>query len=854
MPSAPACPTSPVSYRRYPFLPLASLLLILIAASAPAQTAYTVSHLAGPLGGPGNADGIGSNARFWNPEGVAVDLAGNIYVADTSSETLRKITAGGLVTTFAGIPDFPNGKGTSYPSSGPAPQTPFSFPGSVTVDSAGNLYVANQGDNTISKVSPTGVATILAGASGVSGAIDGSAFTARFNQPTGVAVDTSGNVYVADQSNHTIRQISAGGIVTTVAGSAGVSGSTDGSDTSALFNNPTGVAVDLAGNVYVADSNNHTIRKIAPAPGGVTTLAGLAGASGSVDGTGTAARFNQPAGVAVDNSGNVYVADQYNHTIRKITAAGVVTTLAGTPGVTGFADGTGTTAQFTYPSGVAVDSAGNVVVADTTNCLVRRVTPGGVVTTVAGNAAQFGGADGTGTAARFGLPSAAAFDATGNLYVADTTVNSSGLVNLLRKVTPGGSVTTLATMSVNANTRVWSPNYFPTNIGVDAAGNVYVAEKTLNMILKVTPSGVVSTLAGTAGMSGSADGTGAAARFNQPLSIGLDATGNLFVTDTNNNTIRKITPAGVVTTLAGTAGVFGTADGTGTAATFISPTGIAVDSAGNLFVSDNGASGIRKVTPAGVVTTLATGLGVYTHMDGSGITDSYTLAGVAVDASGNVYVAAGSTIQKVTPAGLVTTIAGTPGLTGSLDGVGSVAQFNVPNGLAVDSAGTLYITDINNSAIRKAVVAGPPAITAQPTGQSVGAGGNVQFSVTASSALTLTYQWMLNGSPLSGATGSSLNLNGVMSANAGDYTVVVTNAAGNVTSSKATLTVGAAMPPPSSGGGGGGAMEAWFAFAVLALAVGSRFRAKSIPAMSLLTYCQQVKVAMSTRMGPGNAV
>jgi hypothetical protein len=248
-------------------------------------------------------------------------------VADSYNETIRKITLAGVVTTLAGS------AGVSGSADGTGSAARFSSPGGVATDSGGNIYVTDAAA-TIRKITPSGVVTTLAGSASGRGSEVGTGSAASFNRPAGVAADSGGNVYVADTDNSTIRKITPAGVVTTVAGSAGLRGSADGTGSAARFNSPWGVATDSSGNVYVADSRNDTIRKITPA-GVVTTLAGSAGFFGSEDGTGSAARFNSPWGVATDSSGNVYVADSGNHTIRKMTPAGVVTTLAGLPGLKG---------------------------------------------------------------------------------------------------------------------------------------------------------------------------------------------------------------------------------------------------------------------------------------------------------------------------------------------------------------------------------------------------------------------------------------------------------------------------------------------------------------------------------------
>lgn len=542
-------------------------------------TAGVVTTLAGRAGAFGSIDGAGATACFYEPVGVAADGEGNVYVADSGNHTIRKITPGGVVTTFAGT------AGAKGSTDGTGPLARFSGPKGLVVDSAGNVLVSDRANHAIRRITPAGVVTTLAGTAGVKGSADGTAAAAQFNEPAGLAADGAGNLYVSDSVNDTIRKLTPGGMVTTLAGTAGATGSSDGTGAAARFNFPEGLAADRAGNLYVADHLNYTIRKITPA-GLVTTLAGTADIRGSTDGTGTAARFFAPEGVAIDAAGNVYVADMFNHAIRKITPAGVVSTFAGTAVVRGSADGTGVAARFAEPVGIAADSAGNVYVADMFNYAIRKVTPAGVVTTLAGAAGVEGSTDGIGAAARFKSPNGIAADGAGNVYVTDA--------GSIRKITPAGVVTTLpGTVGADA-----------TGIATDGAGNVYVADTLRHTIRKITPAGVVSTLAGAEGVSGDIDGTGAAARLNGPVRLATDGAGNVYVTEPSNYTIRRITPAGVVTTLAGTARAKGSTDGIGAAARFGDPDGIATDSEGNVYVADWGNHTIRKITPAGVVSTI----------------------------------------------------------------------------------------------------------------------------------------------------------------------------------------------------------------------------------------------------------
>ena len=619
------------------------------------------------------------------PVSPLVTTTYTLTVSNQTGQTVSAsttVTVGGVVQASLGVfAGLPSGVGMV---NGTASAARFDFPCSVGVDGSGNTYVADTANACIRLISPAGVVSTFAGNPGHPGSADGTGSAAGFNQPDGLAVDKNGNVYVADTANATLRMITPAGVVTTLAGKAGVTGNVNGPAAGATFNQPSAVAVDAGLNLYVADSGNHAIRLVTPA-GVVSTLAGT-GAAGKADGPAVSATFNAPMGVAVDGAGNVFVADTQNHTIRQITA-GIVSTLAGTAGAPGSADGTGIKAAFSGPTGLAVAASGTLFVADTGNQTLRAIKAGGITTTLAGMAGTFGDTNALGKAATFYSPRGLALDGASNLYVADAANN------LIRLVSPLGTVANFAGIAGSPGwaegkgTTVAFNN--PVALAVNAAGTLYVAEATNHIIRMVTAAGQSSTVAGTPQVAGYQDGPGATAAFNTPSDVAMDGAGNLFVADAGNQVIRKITAAGVVTTLAGTPGTAGFLDGAAATATFNQPSALALDGLGNVYVADTGNGAIRLISSGGVVSTVAKG---YTQVQG-----------LAVDAAGNVYAADAGVNALYVISGLKasTLLAGKPGVTGSADGAALSATFNHPTRLTLDAADNLYVTDAFNDTIRK---------------------------------------------------------------------------------------------------------------------------------------------------------
>ncbi len=666
-------------------------------------------------------DGTASSAAFNNPTGVAQDAAGNLFIADAGNNSIRMINPSGVVSTIAGTGSFgfDNGPGNS---------ATFAIPGAVALGPDNNLYVSDILNHCIRKLSrpvteglPWTVTT-LAG-SGTAGFSDATGTAAKFSAPHGLAFDSAGRLYVADTGNHRIRRITVNDrIVDTFAGT-GTSGATEGLRTVATFNNPFGVVFDSAGNLYIADRDNHRIRKI-NTNGTVSTLAGST--SGSVNGTGAGAQFNRPIGLAADALGNLYVADENNHSIRKVTTpAGLVSTVAGL-GTSGMVNGSSNFARFNGPTSLIVDLYGHLIVADAKNHRIRKIVVNAILVpaTVSG-----GNLTATINAEELGLdpntvyyfrwrslldqstqPLGQSFyllDAPGVTTTAATGITRSA-ATLNASVDPQGSATTVS-FEYSTDPNLEGPIRVepagtaindPQGMAVDGEGNLYIADSGAHRILKRTPEGAMILFAGD-GTPGFADGQGNAARFDHPSDIAVDVAGNLYVADEFNHRVRKITPNGNVSTIAGS-NIAGFADApVATGGQLLFPTGVAVDATGaNIYIADRGNHRIRLVS-GGALSTFA-GAGTAGYVQGLATVAKFNNpTGVAVDALGNVYVAdRDNHCVRLIFSGTVSTAAGT-GTAGFLDGDAGIAQFASPSDVAVDLDGRVLVADRDNHRLRR---------------------------------------------------------------------------------------------------------------------------------------------------------
>ena len=761
---------------------------------------YVIKTVAGTY--PEGDGGPATAALLESPSGVAVDTKGNLYIADGDLHGIRLVARNGTITTIAGIDAY-----------------------DVAVDASGNVYAVD-GYVGAYKITPAGGVSIVAGTTYGYGGDNGPATAAQLASPEGIAVDAQGNIYIADTDNCRIRKITPDGKIQTIAGT-GIPGTLgdNGTATQARLAYPVSVAVDSAGNVYIGEE--YGIRKINSATQIISTIVGLGNTV--VDGPALTSAVGSTLGLAVDAEGDVYVADGDNDVVRVIIGTNIKT-IAGTAGKAGFGGdgGTGAAALLNEPVGITLDSSGNLYVADQDNDRIREITAQGNISTVAG-ASHFGGDNGPATAALLHLPMHAMGDANGNLYVSD------GANNRIRKIDGTGNITTIAGTGVCGYTGDNGPAAQaticgPTELALDSIGDIYFADTDNLVVRKISTGGVITTYAGTGTYGDTGDnGQATAATFSYPYGIAIGGNGVVYVADAGANRVRQISPQGVITPFAGTEQFGYAGDGSlATAAKLYYPGELATDASGSVYIADISNHRIRKVTN-GIITTA---VGITTCCaSGTGANAAYigTPSGVAVDSAGNLYVSESnySYIAKVNPAAnTISMIAGTgdPGFAGD-GGLATNASVDLPMGLWVTGAGDVYFADYANSRIRELVLDTPTGIAiaggdaqSGTTGSALGTALTVQMAFRAGVAVVgipVTFAVTSGSATLSASTASTdaKGIAGVgvtLGSVAGPVTITATAAGLAPVTFHLTATVAVPLPTIAAGGitGGGGSIPA----------------------------------------------
>ena len=865
---------------RLPLSLSGAVLTVALFAPHSSVAQFTINTVAG--GGPNNLPA--QQASIGSAQSVALDGAGNVYIADAFSSQIFKVSTTGTLTVVAG-----NGTMGYSGDGAAATSAALNQPESVFVDGSGNIFIADTYNSVIREVTASNgyiqtVAGNFAAGAGYSG--DGGAATsAQLSDPYGVFVDVHGNIFIADSDNNVIREVTASnGYIQTVAGGGTVcTGETDTLGdgcpaTSAVLSEPEGVFVDSSGDIFIADTLDSLIREVTSATGNIQIVAGTYynSASGSEcqftgdDGAATSAYLCLPASVVVDGSGNLYIADTANYAIREVViSSGTITTIAGTLGKYGYSGngGPATSALLLYPGGVALDGLGDIFVADTDNFVIREVTGGNIEAFAGNNTLAYSGDGGPAISAALNAPEGVFVDGSGNVYIADSAnsvirevVASSGDIQTVAgngvacaAPAPGGCGDGAPATSAQLN--------YPTGVFVDGSGNIYIADTgffTENSVIRVVnPSASAITIAGTTvgagdiqtivGTLGTANYAGdgeppASAQLYNPQSVVLDAAGNIFIADTGNAAIRVVNTGtqslvignvsvapGTIATVAGTPptactdATTGCGDnGAANAALLKDPTGVAVDSAENIYIADSQNSAVRVVNssaqnsitiagstiPPGDILTVAGTLGRDGYTGDGGAPASALLnipLGVWVDSLGNIYIAdsSNSAIREVVVvSGLIQTIAGNGTGTGGFSGDGGPAgsaSLNTPSSVALGSAG-IFIADTDNSRVRQ--LTSTVAVSVVPGSTILALGGTQQFLATVTGAGNTNVTWQVNAVTGGNSTVGTISTLGLYQAPAtapsSAITVTAVSDANGVTSGSAQVSIAAAGAPAIS--------------------------------------------------------
>ncbi len=718
---------------RKSFLQIATLLLTLAFSRS---TAQNINTIAGGLGDGGAA----TAGKLANPNSVAVDKWGNIFVSDYGNNLIRKIDSTGKISSIFAV----------------------NHPKGIAVDTLGNVYVADLNNRRIIKINAVGISTVFAGTGGGGELGDGGLATAAELSPMSICFDKTGNMYVADHNSFSckIRKISAFGIITTVAGNGAPGLSGDGfAATLAKINNPTGVSVDKFGNIYIADNGNNRVRKV-DVSGIITTYAGsgILGYAGD-GGAATAAKFNSVTNVFADTSGNVFVADNSNNEIRMINSSGIINRIAGNFVSGGYSGdgGSALSAQLNNPTGITQDPQGKLLIADNNNHRIRKVNLSGSIFTVAGcafHSAQGYFGDGVpAISAVLYTPCGLAFDTAYNLYIGD--VNNS----VIRKIDTSGIITTIAGdgtsgFAGDGGAATSAKFYAPVAVAADKKGNLFICDANNHRVRKVGQSGIITTFAGKGGSGFSGDGGQAdSALLNNPYGLAIDKFGNIFISDRNNNRIRKVDTNNIITTIAGTgtAGYFGDG-GPANIAQVYQPTSLSLDKHGNIYFADQGNWRIRKIDTSGLISTVAGG--------GTGLIGGPAIyaslpqqpSGVLADEFGNIFLTAPNYyLLKVDTSGIISNFAGASNGYGG-DGAAAInaklsISYAITVGMVKNTAGDLIFADNGNNRLRIIHNASVTVSAAQDT-VCLGSGTVFTSVAIAASVYSLHYHWIKNGAPV----------------------------------------------------------------------------------------------------------
>jgi sugar lactone lactonase YvrE len=737
--------------------------LLAAAASATAQTnsspPLATTTFAGRAGTSGSDDGGGTVAAFLNPSGLVVDRQGNVFVADSGNNTIRKISPAGTVTTFAGRAVDPETgiKNNGGDADGTGPAAEFNF-GKSLIDSIGsntlaidandNIYVADTLNNAIRKITPAAVVTTLQ-------LRDTGGTAVTLNSPDGIAIDPSSNLFVTDSGTNTIRKVTLSGVVTTLAGNIALSGSADGTGTAATFNNPRGIACDAFGSIYVADSNNNTIRKITPA-GVVTTLAGSAGAptrnsAGSSDGLGKNARFNGPIGLGFDAAGNLYVADRGNNSVRKITTAGVVSTVVGASGTAGSADGIGNGARLRQPYSVAADSTGNVYIADTKNHVIRKAAAVTSPPTITIQAQPTIRIVNSGQSATFSVSASA--NPAASYQWQRTQISGSTTVTTSISGATASSYTVSSPSTANDRTYytvvVTSGTLSFTSTAAQL--QVYPPSVTIPAVIILTQPTDQTVSAGSgATLSSEATGSGGTLTYQWRKASGENIPG---ATNADFN---------IPAAQSSDAGLYQ----------------VVVSNSGQSTTSN---SVMLSVTP---VTVVAPSIATQPQPQSvsAGQSASFSVAASGTPTPTYQWQKDGANIPGPAATSPTYNI-----ITTQTTDAGTYRVVITNQGGSVTSAGALLT-------ITAAATA--PNITSQPVAAAAKVAEAASFTVAATGSPAPTYQWQKDGVPISGATSATLSIASVQLTDDATYRVIVSNAAGTVTSTAVALTVTPAFVDP----------------------------------------------------------